>query len=159
MPRRLRVTGNDGEWVAELGAGGVTLTGTDGVFAVTDEGDGRFVLSGPAGPERAIAVADTGDTTWVGIDGHVFEFHVTPDAGIARPAPRDQEALSPPMSATVVRVAVHPGAKVAPGDTLVVLEAMKMELPIRSPRAATVRAVHCQEGALVQPGTVLVELE
>jgi 3-methylcrotonyl-CoA carboxylase alpha subunit len=44
------------------------------------------------------------------------------------------------------------------GDTLVVLEAMKMELAIRAPRAGVIRAVHCQEGALVQPGTVLIEM-
>ena len=63
------------------------------------------------------------------------------------------------MSATVVRIEVQPGAHVEPGDTLVVLEAMKMELPIRAPRAATVRAIHCIEGELVQPGTMLVELD
>ena len=37
------------------------------------------------------------------------------------------------------------------GDTVVLLEAMKMELPIRAPADATVRAVNCREGALVQP--------
>ena len=83
---------------------------------------------------------------------------MTQDTGAARPASRDQDALSPPMSATVVRVAVRPGATVQAGDTLIVLEAMKMELPIRAPRAGTIRAVHCREGDLVQPGTVLVEL-
>jgi len=38
-----------------------------------------------------------------------------------------------------------------------VLEAMKMELPIRAPHDGTIAAVHCREGELVQPGTVLVE--
>jgi biotin carboxyl carrier protein len=45
------------------------------------------------------------------------------------------------------------------GETVVILEAMKMELPLRSPADATVVAVHCRTGDLVQPDTVLVDLE
>jgi biotin carboxyl carrier protein len=63
------------------------------------------------------------------------------------------------MPATVVRVLVEPGAKVARGDTLIVLEAMKMELPIRAPREGVVHAVHCSVGELVQPGSTLLDLE
>jgi 3-methylcrotonyl-CoA carboxylase alpha subunit len=63
------------------------------------------------------------------------------------------------MPATVIRVLVAPGATVARGDTLVMLEAMKMELPIRAPRDGVVRAVHCQSGELVQPGVNLLDLE
>jgi biotin carboxyl carrier protein len=44
------------------------------------------------------------------------------------------------------------------GETLIILEAMKMELPLRSSTDATVKSVHCREGELVQPETVLVEL-
>ena len=153
MPRRVRVTGTDGEWVAELGANGVTLSGVSGAFVVTDEGAGRFLVD-----DSSAAAAGVGDVVWVSIDGHVFEFQVTQDAGAARPASRDQDALSPPMSATVVRIAVKPGDRVHDGDVLIALEAMKMELPIRSPADATVTAVHCREGELVQPDAVLVTL-
>ena len=163
MARRVRVTGSDGEWIAELGASGVTLSSTNqeaGAFVVTDEGAGHFAIDGPPAARHGVAVASGGDTAWVSIDGHVFEFQVTQDADRApRPAARDQDALSPPMSATVVRVAVRPGDVVQAGDTLVLLEAMKMELSIRAPRAGTVRAIHCREGDLVQPGTVVVDLE
>jgi len=41
----------------------------------------------------------------------------------------------------------------------VLLEAMKMELPIRAPREGRVKALHCRPGELVQPGTALVDLE
>jgi biotin carboxyl carrier protein len=54
---------------------------------------------------------------------------------------------------------VRVGDHVEAGDTLVVLEAMKMEVPIRAPRAAIVRTIHCVEGQLVQPGMMLVDLE
>jgi biotin carboxyl carrier protein len=63
------------------------------------------------------------------------------------------------MPATVVAVLVERGASVKRGDALVLLEAMKMELPLRASGDAVVRAVHCREGQLVQPDAVLIELE
>jgi biotin carboxyl carrier protein len=63
------------------------------------------------------------------------------------------------MPATVIRVAAEIGATVARGETLILLEAMKMELPIRAPRDGTVKAIHCAPGELVQPGVNLIELE
>jgi biotin carboxyl carrier protein len=68
-------------------------------------------------------------------------------------------ALSAPMPATVVAITATPGQEVAPGDLLIMLEAMKMELPIRAPRAGRVKALACREGELVQPGVPLVEME
>jgi len=55
-------------------------------------------------------------------------------------------------------VLVAPGSQVKKGDTVIVLEAMKMELPVRASREGIVTAVHCREGELVQPDTVLVEI-
>ena len=69
------------------------------------------------------------------------------------------DALAAPMPATVAAVLVQPGAVVAAGDTLVRLEAMKMELAIRAPAAGRVAAVDCRAGELVQPGRPLVILE
>jgi biotin carboxyl carrier protein len=63
------------------------------------------------------------------------------------------------MPATVVKVLVEPGRTIAAGEVVLVLEAMKMELPIRSPRDGVVAAVRCTQGELVQPGVALVELE
>ena len=76
------------------------------------------------------------------------------------PSPADHlDALAAPMPATVAAVLVQPGAVVAAGDTLVRLEAMKMELAIRAPAAGRVTAVDCRAGELVQPGRPLVTLE
>ena len=63
------------------------------------------------------------------------------------------------MPATVRRINVAVGDAVAAGDTLIVLEAMKMELPIRAGAAGTVTSIACREGELVQPGVALVEIE
>ena len=63
------------------------------------------------------------------------------------------------MPATVVRVEVSPGTAVRRGDTLIILEAMKMELPIRASTEGIIKAVHCKSGDLVQPGVTLIDIE
>jgi acetyl-CoA carboxylase biotin carboxyl carrier protein len=63
------------------------------------------------------------------------------------------------MVANVGKVVASPGATVAEGDTLVILEAMKMEIPVHSPFDGTVKAVHAAEGDQVAGGALLVELE
>jgi biotin carboxyl carrier protein len=62
------------------------------------------------------------------------------------------------MPAMVLKGLVEPGSSVKKGDTVIILEAMKMELPVRTSREGVVGAVHCREGELVQPDTVLVEI-
>ena len=106
--------------------------------------------------ERMFAVA-AGDLTWVFHDGRVF---VLEDESAKRARGRHSHgALTAPMPATVVTVKVSPGDQVKAGDTLIVLEAMKMELPVRAPGDGRVKAVHCRAGELVQPDVNLIELE
>jgi len=64
-----------------------------------------------------------------------------------------------PMPGTVIRVEVAPGESVQARRSLVVLEAMKMEIPVHSPFAGTVTAVHVAAGDRIAGGTLLVELE
>jgi biotin carboxyl carrier protein len=63
------------------------------------------------------------------------------------------------MPATVIAVSVKPGDRVTKGDTVVVLEAMKMEMPIRVTEDGVVAAVCCAEGDLVHADAVLIEME
>jgi biotin carboxyl carrier protein len=63
------------------------------------------------------------------------------------------------MPGTVVRVEVAPGDEVVAREPLVILEAMKMEIPVPSPFPATVKAVNVAAGDRVAGGAVLVELE
>jgi acetyl/propionyl-CoA carboxylase alpha subunit len=64
-----------------------------------------------------------------------------------------------PMPGTVIRVEVEAGAETRAREPLVVLEAMKMEIPVHSPFDGTVRTVHVAPGDRVAGGTPLVELE
>jgi len=63
------------------------------------------------------------------------------------------------MVANVWKVLVQPGVTVAEGDTLVILESMKMEIPVESPQAGTVTSVNVQEGGVVQEGDVIAVVE
>lgn len=105
--------------------------------------------------ERVFAVV-AGDIVWVFHDGAVFRFD---DGTTSRRGHHTHGSLSSPMPATVVSVNVAPGDEVTSGQTLIVLEAMKMELPIRAPGDGRVERVHCQAGDLVQPDVSLIDFE
>ena len=64
-----------------------------------------------------------------------------------------------PMPGTVIRVEVEPGSDVRARQALVVLEAMKMEIPVNSPFEGRVKSVHIAPGDRVAGGALLVELE
>jgi biotin carboxyl carrier protein len=70
-----------------------------------------------------------------------------------------REVIAAPMPGLVVRVNVEPGRAVTAGESLVVLQAMKMENELASPRDGTVKAVAVEPGQAVEQGQVLVELE
>jgi biotin carboxyl carrier protein len=107
--------------------------------------------------QKRVAVASSGSATWVFFEGHVWQLDSVTGG---RPRKKSGEAsVMAPMPATVVTINTAPGHAVNEGDTLIVLEAMKMELPIRAPRSGTVKAIHCAKGDLVQPGVNLLEIE
>lgn len=123
-------------------------------------GDGRVLVDRNGTRTTAWAAAD-GPRTWVFLDGRTFVVEPSAREGSrigTRPLD-DETALSSPMPAVVVAVNVAVGQSVTQDDVLVMLEAMKMELPIRAPRDARVKAIRCRTGELVQPGVPLLELE
>jgi acetyl/propionyl-CoA carboxylase alpha subunit/acetyl-CoA carboxylase carboxyltransferase component len=83
------------------------------------------------------------------------------DSGPVSPAvdvPAGCTAVRAPLAGTVISVAVGPGHPVAPGDELLVIEAMKMEHEVRAQAAGLVHEVPVAAGATVQAGAVLVLL-
>ncbi|MBR7743521.1 ATP-grasp domain-containing protein [Phycicoccus sp. BSK3Z-2] len=68
------------------------------------------------------------------------------------------DSLTAPMQGTIVKIAVEDGATVAAGDTVVVLEAMKMEQPITAHKAGTVTGLTAEVGATVTNGAVICEI-
>ncbi|MGE0702828.1 MAG: biotin/lipoyl-containing protein [Vicinamibacterales bacterium] len=129
-------------------ADGVTRVG-NGVYRV--QSDGLAVL---------VYVAGTAGNWWAFSDGRVFRsappLDRTPQKRAGSAA---ATSLTAPMPATVVAVNATVNGRVRKGDVLVVLDAMKMEMPVRADADGIVKAVHCKPGELVQADAVLVELE
>jgi acetyl/propionyl-CoA carboxylase alpha subunit len=111
------------------------------------------------GQARLAWATMSGDLRWVFVDGEVFVFETGRPAAMRRRAAVSHGSLTAPMPATVRQVVVSAGAHVKQGDVLIVLEAMKMELPVRAPADGTVARVNCRAGELVQAGRELIELE
>lgn len=159
MGQRLRIRGGSREWLATVVGASVSLDGHAEAFTVTPGPDGHSAIqASPTSTPLDAITARSGDDVWVSIGGDLFVFTLSDERDRASAGSQDADALTPPMSATVVRVAVAPHAEVRKGDVLIVLEAMKMELPIRAPKDAVVKAIRCREGDLVQPGQTLIEL-
>ena len=131
---------------------GATLYRTE----ATNDGAVRIDDGNPVAPAPRARAVVSGDARWVFLDGETYEFHVV--RGSRRKTAGHAASLAAPMPATVLRLNVAAGDRVRRGDTLVVLEAMKMELPVRAPSDALVEAVHCREGEIVQPGVSLIDL-
>ncbi|MEO7235926.1 MAG: biotin/lipoyl-containing protein, partial [Lapillicoccus sp.] len=69
------------------------------------------------------------------------------------------DALTAPMQGTIVKVTVEEGQQVEQGQTVVVLEAMKMEQPITAHRAGVITGLAAEIGATVTAGSVLAEIK
>lgn len=84
-----------------------------------------------------------------------------PKAAPAPAAPAGQAGsieVNAPMPGTIVSVAVTAGQAVKKGDTLVVIEAMKMENEIAAPQDGTVATINCTKGESVDSGKLLVSM-
>lgn len=127
----------------------VTAIG-NGVYRVTEDGRSRIAYA-----------ASSGDDRWVFLDGRVYVLEAAQPVSTRKRKKRtdDHSALAAPMPATVIRITVEPGQRVSKGEVLIMLEAMKMELPIKAPRDGSIKSIACQPGELVQPGVPLLELE
>ncbi|GAB4338876.1 MAG: acetyl-CoA carboxylase biotin carboxyl carrier protein subunit [Dehalococcoidia bacterium] len=64
-----------------------------------------------------------------------------------------------PMAGSIWKVHVKVGDAVAAGQEVLVLESMKMEIPIEAPAAGTVAAVHVTEGEKVNEGQLLLSID
>lgn len=92
---------------------------------------------------------------WVTVDGRTVLFRQVSTSGAAAEA----GSLASPMPARVLRVDVAVGDEVEAGQTLMVLEAMKMEHALKAPSAGKVTALHAAADDQVAAGVTLVDIE
>jgi biotin carboxyl carrier protein len=142
----LRVTVDDGEPVLV----DATVSGVPGLVSmIVDERPSRAYVARQASGFRVI------------VEGRPF------DIGVAGSGRRQRGAVggaadppgkvSAPLAGVVVDVRVEVGQRVAQGQSLVVIEAMKMQNEVQSPHAGTITGVHCAKGGRVEKGELVVE--
>ena len=165
------------KYVVRVGADDIEVV-LDGDLAVVDGESVQARVTDVEGtPVRMVTVGDAvhrvvarrGDSRgryslWV--DGFRYEVEALDErtrairelsgasAAASGPAP-----LKAPMPGMIVRIAVAVGDTVVPGQSLVVMEAMKMENELRATAAVTVKAVLVQPGTAVDKGALLLEME
>ena len=69
------------------------------------------------------------------------------------------EQIKAHITGVVFQIAAKVGDRVGAGDPVIVLESMKMEIPVEAPRAGVVKEISVQEGQTVQEGDTLAILE
>jgi acetyl-CoA carboxylase biotin carboxyl carrier protein len=69
------------------------------------------------------------------------------------------EEIKAHITGVVFQIVARPGDAVAEGDAVIVLESMKMEIPVEAPRAGSLREIRVQEGQTVQEGETVAVLE
>ena len=145
---RYQVTIGDQVWEVDArltpqGIYSLLVDGVSWVADVTPDGD-------------ALAVEVAGESYVIRIEEET-RYLIRTRGGTAAGA--GGQTLTAPLPGKITHVAVRPGDAVRAGDTLVVIEAMKMENEFKAARAGTVREVRVTAGQAVNPGDVLVVVE
>ncbi len=135
---------------------------TDGSFMLQVDGaslevarHGEATLSVDGVRHRA-PVARRGDLLMVLIGGSTWQFALVDPLAPPQSEGVGEDRLIAPMPGRIVSLHTEPGAQVAKGDVLMVLEAMKVQMRLTAPRDGTVEIVRAQPGELVEEGVELI---
>lgn len=163
---KLKVRVNGEEIELEVARQGDTLQVTHG--GKTTElrlrhADGpAFVLEYqlPDGTRHSLRAAGVirGDQRHLWVNGRTITYERL-RAGVAATPTDHHASLTASIPAVVSQILVNAGDVVAAGDRLILLESMKMVIPIQAPYAGAVSRINCAEGEAVQAGVPLIELE
>ena len=142
-----------GTWEWQVGEDSGVLT-WDGELLGTGDRSRRVVRNFGMGEVSNHA----GDSAvWI-VDPDVGPVRFAPAVGDTDSAAGGEASLEAPMPGTVVQLRVEAGATVTAGETLVVMESMKMEISIQSPRDGVIETVLIAVGDQVDRGATLIEL-
>lgn len=132
-----------------------------GFFLIDGVAHPATLPPGQLSPATGAVAAVDGDHVWVHLDGQahllvwqdaITHFEEEADDGA-------DDVARAPMPGSVIQVAVAPGESVAAGETMMVIESMKLETAIRAPRDGVVAAVHLAIGQTFDRDAALVTLE
>ncbi len=110
------------------------------------------------GQAYRMAVARDGDVLHVHLRGRTHRVQRLSDAAQAIAAGTMEDQVRAPMPGTVIRVDARPGATVRRGETLLVIESMKVETAITAPRDGVVASIGVAQGGTFDRGALLAAL-
>jgi len=119
---------------------------------------GKVVVENGGRLHPVSVVSPRGGSHYIDIDGVGFHLEKV-TRGLKRGGEEDHGHMVSPMPGKVMKVLVEQGQEVSKGETLLILEAMKMEHAIKAPNAGRVKEIFFQEGALVEGGQELIEID
>ena len=140
----------------------VDLAGKEIELAITPQDAQEGWCRTPDGNSHHFFWAWTGNALQLWVDGDLFIFERPESRRQANRGSSDSAGGSDivaPMPGTVEQILVQPGDSVERGQTLIIMESMKMELEIAAPRAGVVKRVAVEQGARVDKGMRLLELD
>jgi oxaloacetate decarboxylase alpha subunit len=124
-------------------------TGRESGLVTTDSGEEVYTVN-VEGQDYTVTVTSGGDITGLAAVGGATE------GGAAMSPSGEGTPVKAPLAGTISSVQVKPGQAVKEGDTLLVLEAMKMESEVSAAKAGTVTAINVQAGDSVAVGDILL---
>lgn len=165
----------DPAWVAASNPTGegsfdvyTTWIETDFDNTITPYGGAPGQPEDEAGERQKVVVEVGGKRLEVVIPAGLGGLSAGPAAGAKKPkraggkkagAAASGDSVTSPMQGTIVKVVVEEGQEVAEGDAVVVIEAMKMEQPLKAHKAGTVTGLKAEVGATVGNGEVICEIK
>lgn len=126
-------------------------------FELTHETAHSLVLRNKEGKQIHLSRDSVGTSVYLSAQG--FEAELSESGGVKKKKAALLGDLNAPMPGKVFKVLVRVGDKVTKGQTLIILEAMKMEHAIKADKDGEVKSLSFKEGDLVQSGMALAEIK
>ncbi len=131
--------------------------GKNHIFEVVSRSDDVLVLKDEFSQQYRLKLTALSGATFVA--GAGLDAEITEGQGGAKKKAAGGGSLNAPMPGKIFKVIAQVGEKVTKGQTLLIMEAMKMEHAIKADKDGTLTKILFKEGELVQGGTLLAEIQ
>jgi biotin carboxyl carrier protein len=161
-----QVTHNDQPFTIEFPASGPTLNGQAFDWDLVNLSDRTFHIlhQNRSYTAEVLELNQADKTVRLKLNGHVHEVQVKDrfdllleKMGMSSVATAKVNDLKAPMPGLIVGIMVNPGDTVNKGDSLLILEAMKMENLLKATGEGTIKAIRINKGDRVEKGQILIE--
>ncbi|WP_421891037.1 acetyl-CoA carboxylase biotin carboxyl carrier protein subunit [Marinoscillum sp.] len=162
MKLKVEVNGRNEFQIAEH-EGGALINGKESTYDLHRKSSNEFLLYQNQHVYQISVVESHDSTLTLNINGEEFSAstkdhiaQILEDLGMDVIANEVINEINAPMPGTIIDIVVSEGQEIQEGDTILILEAMKMENIIKSPVNATIQKIHIEKGQNVEKNQVLV---